>query len=605
MRTALFLLALLLSGPALAEAPTRGHAVSIYGTPALPPDFAHFPYANPDAPKGGDVALAAVGSFDSFNPFIVRGTAAAGVSVLWDTLLRANADEANAAYGHIARTVEIAPDRMWVAFELRPEARFHDGAPITAEDAVWTFDALRAQGRPFYRAYYADVTEAVAEGPRRVVFRFRSNANRELPLILGQMPVLPKHWWQGRDFSRPLTDPPLGSGPYRVGRFEFGRTVAYERVPEYWAANLPTGRGLANFGTLRHEYFRDATVAQEAFKAGQIDFRQENIAKEWATGYDFAAVKRGLVKREEIQHRLPTGLQGFFMNTRRDVFKDRRVREAMVQVFDFEWLNRNIFYGAYTRTSSYFSNSELASSGLPQGAELALLEPHRAALPPELFTQEYKLPVTDGSGNNREGLRRALALLKEAGWEVKERKLVNREGRQMSFELLLDSPTLERLALPYVQWVQRLGIDARVRTVDPAQYQRLTDAFDFDMTTNVVGQSEHPGNEQTEYWTCASARQEGSQNIAGVCDPAVDALVERVVNAGDYDALLAATRALDRVLLWGTYAVPHYHSRSFRLAYWDRFARVNRPVRAGFVFDAWWIDPAHADATDAARRAGQ
>lgn len=605
MRTVLFLLALLLSGPALAEAPTRAHAVSIYGTPALPPDFAHFPYANPDAPKGGDVALAAIGSFDSFNPFIVRGTTAAGATVLWDTLLRANADEANAAYGHIAETVEIAPDRMWVAFELRQSARFHDGTPITAEDVVWTFDALRTQGRPFYRAYYADVTEAVADGPRRVVFRFRSNANRELPLILGQMPVLPKHWWQGRDFSRPLSDPPLGSGPYRVGRFEFGRTVAYERVPDYWAANLPTGRGLANFGTLRHEYFRDATVAQEAFKAGQIDFRQENIAKEWATGYDFGAVKRGLVKREEIQHRLPTGLQGFFMNTRRDVFKDRRVREAMIQVFDFEWLNRNIFYGAYTRTSSYFSNSELASSGLPQGAELALLEPHRAALPPELFTQDYKLPVTDGSGNNREGLRRALASLKEAGWEVKERKLVNRDGRQMSFELLLDSPTYERVALPYVQWVQRLGIDARVRTVDPAQYQRLTDAFDFDMIMGTIGQSEHPGNEQTEYWTCDSARQEGSQNVIGVCDPVVDALVERVVNARDYDALLAATRALDRVLLWGNYTVPQYHSRSFRLAYWDRFARVDRPVRAGFVFDAWWLDPARATATDAARRAGQ
>lgn len=602
MRYLLLLLALLLPGAAVAQ--TTSHAVSIYGTPALPAGFAHFPYANPDAPKGGDVALAAVGSFDSFNPFIVRGNSAAGVMGIWDTLLRANADEADAAYGHLAESVELPEDRMWVAFTLRDGARFHDGTPITAEDVAWTFQALREHGRPYYRAYYADVTEAVAKGPRRVVFRFKSNENRELPLILGQMSVLPKHWWAGRDFSRPLTDPPLGSGPYRVGHFEFGRTVAYERVPDYWAADLPTGRGLANFGTLRYEYFRDATVALEAFKAGQIDFRQENIAKEWATGYDFAAVKRGLVKREEIQHRLPTGMQGFVMNTRREPFKDRRVREALMQVFDFEWLNRNIFYGAYTRTSSYFSNSALASAGLPKGAELALLESYRDKLPPELFTQEFKLPVTDGSGNNREGLRRALTLLKEAGWEVRDRKMVDRAGWQMSFELVLDSPTYERVALPYVQWLQRLGIEARVRTVDPAQYQRLTDAFDFDMTMTTIPESEHPGNEQTEYWTCNSAKQEGSQNLMGVCDPVVDALVAQVVSAKDYAGLVAATQALDRVLLWSFYAVPHYHSRSFRVAYWNRFGHVDKPVRAGLAFDSWWVDPALAAATDAARRAG-
>ncbi len=602
MRYLLLLLALLLPGAAVAQ--TTSHAVSIYGTPALPAGFAHFPYANPDAPKGGDVALAAVGSFDSFNPFIVRGNSAAGVMGIWDTLLRANADEADAAYGHLAESVELPEDRMWVAFTLRDGARFHDGTPITAEDVAWTFQALREHGRPYYRAYYADVTEAVAKGPRRVVFRFKSNENRELPLILGQMSVLPKHWWAGRDFSRPLTDPPLGSGPYRVGHFEFGRTVAYERVPDYWAADLPTGRGLANFGTLRYEYFRDATVALEAFKAGQIDFRQENIAKEWATGYDFAAVKRGLVKREEIQHRLPTGMQGFVMNTRREPFKDRRVREALMQVFDFEWLNRNIFYGAYTRTSSYFSNRALASAGLPKGAELALLESYRDKLPPELFTQEFKLPVTDGSGNNREGLRRALTLLKEAGWEVRDRKMVDRAGWQMSFELVLDSPTYERVALPYVQWLQRLGIEARVRTVDPAQYQRLTDAFDFDMTMTTIPESEHPGNEQTEYWTCNSAKQEGSQNLMGVCDPVVDALVAQVVSAKDYAGLVAATQALDRVLLWSFYAVPHYHSRSFRVAYWNRFGHVDKPVRAGLAFDSWWVDPALAAATDAARRAG-
>ncbi|MCW3477499.1 extracellular solute-binding protein [Limobrevibacterium gyesilva] len=586
------------------QAVNRVHGLSLMGKPALPPGFTHFPYVNPDAPKGGEVALSAVGTFDSFNPFIVRGTAAADVSRVWDTLLRPNADEAEGAYGHLAETIEIPADHLGVTFELRPQARFHDGTPVTAEDVVWTFNMLLEKGRPFYRQYYADVASVTAEGPRRVVFRFKSAHNRELPLILGQMAVLPKHWWAGRDFDRPLTEPPLGSGPYRIGRFEFGRTLVMERVKDYWARDLPTARGLANFDQRRTEYFRDATVAMEAFKAGQTDFREENIAKDWATGYDFPAVQKGLVKKELLRHHMPTGMQGYGMNTRRPLFRDVRVRQALALVFDFEWANANLFYGSYTRTDSYFSNSDLASSGLPEGAELALLDKYRDKLPPQLFTEPYKLPVTDGSGNNRAELRRALALLKEAGWEVRDRKLVNAQGQPFSFEILLDQPAFERVSLPYVQWLARLGVDARVRTVDPAQYQRLMDSYDYDMSVVAIGESESPGNEQSGYWTCASARPEGGDNLMGICDPVVDALVDQVVNASDRERLVTATRALDRVLLWGWYVVPQWHLQSVRVAYWDRFGKPDKPVRTGLAFDSWWIDPARAAATDEARRSG-
>jgi microcin C transport system substrate-binding protein len=588
--------------PNPASAQTRSGAVAVLRKPALPADFTHFPYVNPDAPKGGEVALSAVGTFDSFNPFIVRGSPAADVARSYDTLLKENADEPQTAYGHLAETVEIAADGLSVAFELRPQARFHDGSPVTAEDVAWTFEMLRTKGRPNYRQYYSDVQGVTVEGPRRVSFQFKSAANRELPLILGQLVVLPKHWWATRDFDRPLTEPPLGSGPYKVGKFELGRTLVMERVPDYWAADLPTGRGLNNIDRRRTEYFRDATVAMQAFKAGQVDFRQENIAKEWATAYDFPALKRGLVRKEEIRHHLPTGMQGFAMNTRREVFKDRRVRQALALVFDFEWANANLFYGAYTRTDSYFSNSDLASSGLPEGAELTLLNQYRSQIPPSVFTRAYQLPVTDGSGNNREELRRALALLREAGWDVKERKLVDAQGNQMTFEILLDSQAFERIALPYVQWLSRLGIDAHVRTVDPAQFQRLSDAYDFDMTVTVVSESESPGNEQLGFWSCQAGKLEGGDNLMGVCDPVVDSLVTTLVNAPDRDAQVAAAHALDRVLLAGWYVVPHWHLQSVRIAYWDRFGHPDRPVRTGLAFDSWWVDPVRAVATDAARQ---
>jgi microcin C transport system substrate-binding protein len=416
------------------------------------------------------------------------------------------------------------------------------------------------------------------------------------------MPVLPKHWWEGREFERPSLDVPLGSGPYRIERFDAGRSIVYRRVEDWWAKDIPSNKGLNNFGAYRYEYFRDTTVALEAFKAGQIDFRTENVARDWATAYDFPARRRGLVKLDEIRHQLPTGMQAFAVNLRRPLFQDKRVRQALGELFDFEWMNANLFYGAYTRTSSYFSNSELASSGLPQGREKEILEQFRGRIPDEVFTTEYTLPKTDGSGNNREGLRRALRLFQEAGWRVRDRRLVDAQGRPFEFEILLQGPTFERIALPYVQALERIGISARVRTVDPAQYQKRIDAFDYDMTVESIGQSLSPGNEQRDFFTCAKAREEGSQNVAGICDPAIDELVELVVNAPDRQELIARTRALDRVLLWNHFMIPQWHLRAFRVAYWDKFGRPPRNPRYGLGLDGWWIDPQKAEALAEAKR---
>jgi microcin C transport system substrate-binding protein len=598
---------------------TRSHAIAILAKPALPEDFPYFPYVNPNAPKGGEVTLASIGTFDSFNPFILRGTSAAGqvspwvilpggsgsgssIGHIWESLLASSADEVATGYGHIAKTIEMPASKLWVVFELRPEARFSDGKPLTAEDVAWTYNTLLAQGRPSFRIQMADVKDVVVENPHRVVFHFKSNENRELPLILGGIPILPKHFFEGRDFTKPLADPPVGSGPYRVANFELGRSIVFERRPDWWAANLPTAKGTNNFDRVRIEYYRDTTVAMEAFKAGQTDLRSENISKNWATAYDFPAVQKGLVIKGNFKHHLPTGMQGYIMNTRRPVFADPLVRQAMAEAFDFEWENKNLFYNSYVRTSSYFSNSDLASSGIPEGDELKLLEAYRKELPPALFTQPFKLPVTDGSGNNREQLRRALKLLEEAGLMVKDRKLVDKNGEQMSFTILLDDPSLERPALPYVQQLQKLGIDARVRTVDPAQYQHLTDDFDFDMTMIVYPESDIPGNELRDYFTCPAAKAQGSGNWGGICDPAVDALVERVVTAQDRQTLTTAARALDRVLLWRWYLVPNWDSNAFHVAYWNRFGYPDKPIRTGFNFDTWWVDPARSAAIEAAKR---
>jgi len=597
---------------------TKRHAFTVLGEPALPSDFTAFPYVNPAAPKGGDVRLAALGTFDGFNPFILRGVAdghgiaswvtlpggsGSGSSVghVWESLMTSSADEASTGYGHLAETIETPASKLWVAFNLRPEAKFSDGAPVTAEDVAWTYRTLMEKGRPSLRIQFSDVKDVVVEGPRRVRFNFATNQNRELPLVVGGLPVLPKHFFDGRDFTKPLADAPIGSGPYRVTGFELGRSVTYTRNPDWWAVDKPTGRGTNNFERVRYEYFRDSTVAMEAFKAGRVDLRSENIAKNWATAYDFPAVASGLVIKRVYPHHLPTGIQGYAMNTRRAVFADPRVRQAMALAFDFEWTNKNLFYSAYARTSSYFSNTELAATGLPSADEVKLLEPFRATLPASLLTREFTLPVTDGSGNNREQLKQALDLLREAGWVVKDRKMVDANGQALSFTILLNDPSLERVSLPYVQNLRKLGLDVRVRTVDPAQYQQLTDDFDFDMVMMIYSGGDIPGNELRDYYSCSAAKSKGSNNAPGICDPAIDMLIEKVVTADDRETLRTAGRALDRMLLWNWYMVPNWHSQSFQIAYWDRFSDPGKPIREGFNFDTWWIDAQKAARNDEAR----
>ena len=570
---------------------TTGHGLSIHGDLKYGPGFKRFDYANPEAPKGGDVRLAAIGTFDNLNPFILKGVPAAGVGQLFDTLTVASSDEPSSEYGLIAESVEVPDDRSWVAFTLRPEARFHDGSAITADDVIWTFQTLKTRGHPFYRAYYAQVAKAEALGPSKVKFSFGPGENRELPVIAGQLPVLSKAYWSKRDFEKTTLEPPLGSGPYRVETVDAGRSIVYRRVKDYWGAKLPVRAGQNNFDTIRYDYYRDSTVALEAFKAGQYDFRQENSAKNWAAAYNIPAFAQGLIKKEEIPNQVPTGMQAFVFNTRRPIFQDRRVRQALGYVFDFEWANKSLFYGAYTRTRSYFSNSELASSGLPSPEELKVLEPFRGRVTPEVFTKEYQPPVTDGSGDIRANLREALGLLKEAGWVVQGQKLANtRTGEPMQFEILLDDPNFERITLPFVKNLERLGVTARVRTVDTAQYQKRVENFDFDVTVNGWGQSLSPGNEQTDFWTSERAGIAGSRNLAGIRDPVVDKLVELVISAPDRPSLVTRTRALDRVLLWGFYVIPHWHIQNFRVANWDKFDRPRVSPKYALGFDTWWVD---------------
>ncbi|SIS60060.1 extracellular solute-binding protein [Insolitispirillum peregrinum] len=567
------------------------HALTLHGSPKYGPDFKHFAYVNPDAPKGGELKLAAMGSYDTFNSFTIKGTPPAGIGMVYETLLTPAADEAFTEYGLLAESVTLAPDNTAVTFTLRPQAKFSDGKPVTPEDVIWSFNTLKEKGRPFYAFYYGDVKEVSKSGPRQVTFTFKDGSNRELPLTLGEMPILPKHFWDGKDFSASTLEPPVGSGPYRLKSFEAGRYVVYERVADWWAKDLPVTRGLYNFDTIRYDYYRDTTVALEAFKAGAYDVRPENVAKLWATGYDFPAVKDGKVLKLDVPHKMPSGMQGFAYNLRRPLFQDDRVRQALALAFDFEWSNQNLFYGQYLRTVSYFDNSELAATGLPGKDELALLEPLRKDLPPDVFTTVYQPPSTAGDNGLRVNLRQAMELLKAAGWSVKDGVLTNAQGQPFRFEILLSDPTWERIALPFAQNLKRLGIEASVRTVDSAQYQSRMDTFDYDMTVEIWGQSLSPGNEQRDFWGCAAAKQDGSRNTTGICSPAIDALIEKVVQAKDRNELITATRALDRVLLWSHQVIPHWHISSSRVALWNRFGMPAVSPMQGMQLMAWWADP--------------
>jgi len=582
---------LLLAATATAAAEGT-YGLSLFGELKYGPDFTHFDYANPDAPKGGTMRFSAIGTFDNLNPFIVRGVPAAGVGLLFDTLTTPAEDEPGSEYGLVAETVALAPDRLSVLYTLRKEARFQDGTPITPDDVVWTFATLRAKGAPLYRSYYGDETTVEKDGERGVRFRFKSTENRELPQILGQMPVLSRAYWSSRDFEKTTLDAPLGSGPYKVETVDPGRSITYRRDPNYWAAALPVSKGRNNVDVMRYDYYRDSTIALEAFKAGQYDVRRETSSKEWATGYESPALRQGLIKKEEIPNELPSGMQGFGFNLRRPIFADPRVRQALGYAFDFEWSNKNLFYGAYQRTRSYFDNSELAATGLPQGAELKILEPFRGQIPEAVFTTAYEPPKYDGSGNIREGIREALRLLKAAGWSFKGDKLVNDQtGQPFEFEILLDNPQFERIVLPFVQNLARMGVTARVRTVDNAQYERRMDTFDFDMAVVAFAQSLSPGNEQREFFGSAAADQQGSQNYLGIKDKVIDAIIEGLVRAPDRASLVAYCHALDRVLQYGYYVVPNFHNSAFWVAYWDKFRRPQISPKYGIGLDTWWVDP--------------
>jgi len=580
------------------------HGLSLFGDLKYPPNFQHFDYVNPDAPKGGTVKFAAIGTYNTLNPFQLVGNKEGAEGQIFETLMTAAEDEPASSYGLVAQSVEIAPDKSSVTYTLRPEAKFQDGSRITPDDVVWTFDTLKSKGHPRYKLYYADVQKAEKVGDNAVKFTFRSGDNRELPSIVGEMPVLSKAAWSKIDFGKPLQEPPLGSGPYKIASFEMGRSITYQRDPKYWGKDLPVSRGRNNFDTMRYDYYRDPSIALEAFKAGQFDIRVENVSKNWAVGYDSPALSAGLIKKELIPNKVPQGMQGFAFDTRKPLFQDAKVRDALTYLFDFEWTNKNLFYGAYTRSRSYFSNSDLAATGTPNPDELKLLEPLKGQIPDEVFSKQYDPPKTDGSGDIRENLRAALKLLGEAGWSVKNGKLVNAQGQPFQFEFLIsqDQADFQRVVLPFVQNLKRIGIDMALRSVDPAQYENRMKNFDYDMTIIVIGESLSPGNEQREYWTTASADENGSQNYMGIKNKAIDALVDDVINAKDRADLVTATHALDRVLSWGHYVIPNWHFPYFRVASWDKFARPKVSPPYALALETWWITPQRAQDVEAKKQ---
>ena len=568
------------------------HALTLYDeAPRYPADFSHFEYVNPDAPKGGTLRLSGFGGFDSLNPYISRGTSADQLGLIYDTLTFHALDEPFTEYGLVAESMEKADDGSWVRFTLRPEARFHDGVAITADDVVFTFNTLIEHGAPFYRAYYGDVDRVVADNPQSVTFHFKHTGNRELPPVLGQLPVLPKHYWQGRDFSKGSLEPPLGSGPYRIGQVRPGRSISFERVEDYWAKDLPVMRGFYNFDTVVVDYYRDGNVTLEAFKAGQFDFNQEMAAKNWATGYASPALDAGQIVKEEIPNNNTQGMQGFVFNLRKPYFQDARVRQAITLLFDFEWSNATLFHNAYTRTSSYFDNSELAARGEPDASELALLEPLRDQLPAAVFGPAWVPPKTDGSGAIREQRRTAYALLKDAGWQIVDDQLVNADGEPLQFEFLLVQPEFERVLLPFKRNLASLGITMELRRVDVSQYINRLRSREFDMVVTGFGQSNSPGNEQREYWHSSSADNPGSRNLMGLKDPAVDALVEGLVQADSRESLITHTHALDRALRSLHLLVPNWYTSVYRVAYWNKFGHPATPPKYDLGLFTWWVDP--------------
>jgi len=568
-------------------------AVALGYTPKYPQGFSHFDYVNRDAPKGGELTLPAIGSFDSLNPFVLKSSAAEGVSSLvFETLMEQSWDEPYSQYGLLAEDEELAEDRLSVTFRLNPAARFSDGSPVTAEDVATSYRALTGEGaHPFYRFYWADVDGVEVVDGRTVRFRFKK-VNPELHLIIGQLPVLSAKWLNGRKLDQVVLERPVGSGPYGVEDFQLGKYIRFKRNPDYWARDLGVREGMYNFERVTFTYYKDATVELEGFKAGEFDAVAVFNSKQWARDYVGERFDSGLIKKVELAHRNNAGMQAFVFNLRRPLFQDKRVRKAISLAYDFEWANDNLFYDQYRRCDSYFSNSELAAQGLPSPGELTLLEPFRDRLPPEVFTEAWRPPTTAPPHSLRDNLREAKRLLNAAGWRVEDGVLQNAEGRRFEFEVMLSQKGFERIMAPFARNLEKLGIKVDYRTVDQALYQRRAETFDFDMIVWVFGQSQSPGNEQYNMWHSRTAGQEGSNNVIGLKDPVIDALVDKIVYAPDRAALVTAARALDRVLLNGEYVVPNWYIPYHRVAYWDKFAYpAQLPLyyqATAWVLATWW-----------------
>lgn len=586
---ALVILAFALVAPRAGAAPAQAMGYE----PKYKSGFTHFDYVNPDAPKGGDFILSALGSFDSLNPFLLKGLAADGLSpLLFETLMEASQDEPFSQYGLLAEDAVLASDGLSVTYRLNPRARFSDGSPVTAHDVQFSFEMLKSrQAHPQYRFYWSDILAAKALDPRTVRFEF-ARVNPELHMIAGQIPIFARSWIKGRPFDQVVLDKPLASGPYVVERFELGKYIVFRRNPDYWARELNVRRGMFNFDRITFKYYRDSMVELEAFKAGEFDFVSVYNSKQWARDFVGPKFDRRLILKEEFRHRNNAGMQGMIFNVRRPLFGDRRVRRALALAMDFEWANRNLFYDQYVRCDSYFSNSELASGGLPSSEELALLEPFRARLPESLFTTPWTPPRTDPPHSLRENLKEAKGLLEEAGWRYSEGALRDREGRPFRFEITLVQKGFERIVAPYARNLAKLGIQVEYRSVDPAIYQRKVDTFDFDMVVHVLPQSQSPGNELMGMFHSSAADQEGAANLIGIEDPVVDALLKEIIYARDRAHLVTAAHALDRVLLHGEYLVPNWYIAVHRVAWWDRFAQPETlPLyynATGWALATWW-----------------
>ena len=566
------------------------HAISVFNEIKYKNNFKHFDYVNPNAPKKGVIKLAERGTFDSLNQFILKGLPAIGLDNIYDSLLVTSLDEPLTAYGLIAKGMKVSEDNTSITFFLNQNAVWHDNNPVTSYDIEWTFNTILEKGHPSYKSYYSDIKSIEIIDKYTIKFHFKNDNNRELPIIIGQMKILPKHFWKDKKFDSSVLSIPLGSGPYKIKEVNLGKNITYERIKDHWAQKLPVNIGHNNFNEIHYDYYRDSNVMIEALKANEYDFRSENISKEWATAYNDLKNNTAFIK-EEIDHELPQGMQAFIYNMRKDIFNNLELRKALALAFDFEWTNKTLFYGQYIRSSSYFSNSDLASSGIPSKEEMTTIKKLKNKVPKEILTEIYNPGKTDGSGNSRKNLRKAIQILKEANYKLENKILKDSDGRQIKFEILLISPAFERIVGPFIKNLKKLGVEANIRIVDTAQYKNRLDSYDFDMVVMARGQSLNPGNEQRNFWSSKSANINGSANWIGIKNKTIDELIELIIQAPNRKKLIIYTKLLDRVLLHNHYVIPHWHIKMWRVAYWDNIKRPDNLPKYSLGFpETWWYN---------------